>query len=87
MHPGDLVVCVNNRPIKGALNRDLHLLRVGDVYTVKRIYNFCIDGLGIDVVEIAPDPFACWHSARFRPCRPTNISAITAGVKEREMVE
>jgi hypothetical protein len=89
MQPGDLVVCVNNGPIVGAANIDLHLLTKGDVYTVKEIYlHGSPGGFGIDLFEVPSNrPQYCWHSERFRPCRPTDISAITAGVKEREMVE
>lgn len=90
MSSGDLVVCVNTGIIPGARNEHLHCLREGDIYTIEDV---CIrercgrNEVGIKIVEIRIDANDWWHSARFRSCRKTDISAITACVKEREKVE
>ena len=87
MSPGDLVVCVNANPMVGAYNGYLHLLTKGDVYTVKDTVGGFKDGyFGIKIAEVfLPDgDLDWWHSSRFRPCRKTDISALTECVKERE---
>jgi hypothetical protein len=87
MQPGDLVVCVNTGPISGAMNRDLNRLRNGDIYTIED--TFCVppNGLGLTLIEVPISDGYAWLAERFRPCRRTDISAIAAGVKEREMVD
>ena len=86
MIQGDLVVCVNAGFIYGAQNNDLDRLKLGDVYTVEDI---CGRGAGIRVIEVPFSGLDWWHSARFRPCRKTDISALVecANEREREAVE
>ena len=88
MSPGDLVACVNAGVIRGALNKELHLLTLGDVYTIGDV-DPCPypDGyIGIALIEIYLGKNEWWHSARFRPCRKTNIDDLIASVREREAV-
>ena len=91
MNPGDLVVCVNARPIHGLRNTELHRITHGDVYTVADI---CIDPafpevrkgyFGVRLIEVPLfGDWDWWHSTRFRPCRKTDISALMECAKERE---
>ena len=89
MSPGDLVVCVNNSPLIGAFNGYLHLLTKGDIYTVKETIGGYNDGhCGIRIAEVfLPDHIGWWHSARFRPCRKTNIYALIECAKERQRAD
>ncbi|HKH80750.1 MAG TPA: hypothetical protein VKA03_03915 [Methylovirgula sp.] len=79
MQPGDLVVCVNNRPVEGCGNDNLRFLTLGHVYTVRSLLRNWPYGLGVRLREIAlPRSLlgleqAYW-AERFRPCRPTSIA-------------
>ena len=81
MQPGDLVVCVNNRPEEGCGNDNLRFLTLGRVYTIRSIMRNWPHGLGVRLREIVlPRSLfgleqAYW-SQRFRPCRPTSITVF-----------
>lgn len=79
MHPGDRVVCVNNRPVEGCGNDNLRFLALGRVYTVRSLLRNWPYGLGVRLHGIVlPRSLlgleqAYW-AERFQPCRPTSIA-------------
>ncbi|MFZ0558215.1 MAG: hypothetical protein WAN31_00285 [Methylovirgula sp.] len=81
MQPGDLVVCVNNRPVEGCGNDNLRFLTLGQVYTVRSLLQNWPHGLGVRLHEITlPRSLlgleqAYW-AERFRPCRSTSITVF-----------
>lgn len=81
MQPGDLVVCVNNRPVEGYGNDNLRFLTLGQVYTIRSLLRIWPHGLGVRLHEITlPRSLlgleqAYW-AERFRPCRPTSIAVF-----------
>jgi hypothetical protein len=87
MTPGDLVVCVNTGIIEGAVNTDLDRLREGGVYTIEDIRGSLSrsGSFGIRIGEVPLCGNEWWHSARFRPCRKTDISGLVEIAKEREL--
>jgi len=81
MRPGDLVICVNNRPVEGCGNDNLRLLTLGQIYTVRSVMRSWPHGLGIRLQEIRlPRSLFGFEQAywgkRFRPCRPTSITVF-----------
>ncbi|HLH12202.1 MAG TPA: hypothetical protein VKV77_10040 [Methylovirgula sp.] len=87
MRPGDLVICVNNRPIEGCGNDNLHLLTVGQVYTIRSLIRNWRYGLGVRLYEIRlPRSLFGFEQGywaeRFRLCRPTSIAAFEKLLKE-----
>lgn len=81
MQPGDLVICVNKQPVEGCGNDNLHLLTLGQVYTIRSLLRHWPYGLGVRLREIVlPHSLlglerAYW-AEQFRPCRPTSIAVF-----------
>jgi hypothetical protein len=81
MSPGDLVVCVNVGIIEGAFNLRLHLLNIGDVYTIEKSLIHA-GRRGVRLIEFRMPRGEYLFASRFRPCRKTNIDDLIACVKE-----
>lgn len=65
------VICIDNKPIEGAYNTDLHLLEVGKVYNDVIVCDEAEDPMGNNVVcyiipELGLDDG--WDMKRFLPC-------------------
>ena len=87
MKIGNKVVCINNKPLLNKGNRDLHLLKEGEIYNVINIIDCGIYGVGIVLKEIQSTNPVGFDSSRFREVDENFGEKITKNIESQLMEE